>query len=46
MKEYIFEYRKYKGRFHPIIPVVLFAKEPIQFEAYVDSGESLSISHI
>ena len=43
MKEYIFEYRKYKGRFHPIIPVVLFARVPIQLEAYVDSGASLSI---
>ena len=43
MKEYIFKYRKYKGRFHPIVPVALFAKAPIRLEAYVDSGASLSI---
>ena len=43
MKEYVFKYKEYNGKFHPVIPVVLFTKEPTQFEAYVDSGASLSI---
>jgi len=43
MKEYIFKYKEYNGRYHPIIPVVLFTKVPIQLDAYVDSGASYSI---
>jgi hypothetical protein len=34
---------EYNGKFYPVIPVVLFTKESTQFEAYVDSGASLSI---
>ena len=43
MKEYVFKYKKYRGRFHPIIPIFLFSRTPIWLEAYVDSGASLSI---
>ena len=46
LKEKIFPYVLYRGRFYPIIPVVIEGEERIIVHALVDSGATISLFHM
>ncbi len=46
LKEKIFPYVSYRGRFYPIIPVVIEGKEKTIVYALVGNGATISLFHV
>lgn len=46
LREKIFPYVSYRGKFYPIIPVVIEGKERTIVYALVDSGATISLFHV
>ncbi len=46
LREKIYPYVSYRGKFYPIIPVVIEDKEKAIVHALVDSGATVSLFHI
>ena len=45
-REKVFPYTSYRGRFYPIIPVVIEGRDRAVVYALVDSGATISLFHI
>jgi len=46
LREKVFPYVLYRGKFYPIIPVVIEGREKTIVHALVDSGATISLFHI
>jgi len=46
LREKVFPYVLYRGKFYPIIPVVIEGREKAIVHALVDSGATISLFHI
>ena len=46
LREKVFPYVLYRGKFYPIIPVVIEGREKAIIHALVDSGATISLFHI
>ena len=46
LREKVFSYTSYRGRFYPIIPVIIEGKEKTVVHALVGSGATVSLFHI
>ncbi len=46
LREKVFPYVLYRGKFYPIIPVVIESREKAIVHALVDSGATISLFHI
>ncbi len=44
--EEVFPYIQYRGRFYPIIPVVIEGKDRVVVHALIDSGATVSLFHL